>query len=146
MTLRHLNCCRSAQAWLRRRFRGGGRFSRSRRPGNREGQFEMADVVPVIYGAGAIGGLIGAYAQRDGLNVLLADKVPEHVRRMNAEGLHVFGSRGEFTVPVTAVLPEDLPDGLELVLLAVKGQDTAAALDVLAPKLSPTGAIVSLQN
>jgi 2-dehydropantoate 2-reductase len=106
----------------------------------------VANVVPVIFGAGAIGGLIGAYAQRAGLDVLLADKVAEHVNRMNAEGLHVFGSRGEFTVPVTACLPEELPDGLELVLLAVKGQDTDAALDVLAPKLSPTGAIVSLQN
>jgi 2-dehydropantoate 2-reductase len=106
----------------------------------------MTNDAPVIYGAGAIGGLIGAYARREGFDVVLADKVTEHVRRMNANGLHVFGSRGEFTVPVTALLPEELPAGLELVLLAVKGQDTEAALDVIAPKLSESGAIVSLQN
>jgi 2-dehydropantoate 2-reductase len=106
----------------------------------------MTRVVPLIYGAGAIGGLIGAYAQHDGFDVLLADKAADHVNRMNADGLHVFGSRGELTVRVTALLPEELPNDLELVLLAVKGQDTEAALDVLAPKLSPTGAIVSLQN
>lgn len=102
--------------------------------------------IPVIYGAGAIGGLIGAYAVRAGLTVVLADKAAEHVARMNAHGLHVFGSNGEFTVPARAMLPGELPDGLELVMLAVKGQDTEAALAAIAPKLSPSGAVVSLQN
>jgi 2-dehydropantoate 2-reductase len=106
----------------------------------------MGEETSIIYGAGAIGGLIGAYATRAGHDVLLVDKVGEHVARMNARGLHVFGSEGEFTVPVRAATPETLPEGLELVLLAVKGQDTGAALDVIAPKLAPEGAIVSLQN
>ena len=106
----------------------------------------MGAAIPVIYGAGAIGGLIGAYATRAGQDVLLVDKVAEHVARMNERGLRVFGSEGEFTVPVRAATPEALPDGLELVLLAVKGQDTAAALEVIAPRLAPAGAIVSLQN
>jgi 2-dehydropantoate 2-reductase len=101
---------------------------------------------PVIYGAGAIGGLIGAYAQRAGHDVLLVDKAADHVDHMNAHGLHVFGDHGEFTVPVTAALPSDLPSDLDLVLLAVKGQDTDAALDIIAPKLATTGAVVSLQN
>ena len=90
---------------------------------------------PVIYGAGAIGGLIGAYAQRAGFDLLLVDKVADHVEQMNRDGLHVFGSNGEFTVPVNAATPDALPDNLELVLLAVKGQDTEAALDIIAPKL-----------
>jgi 2-dehydropantoate 2-reductase len=106
----------------------------------------MAGKTPVIYGAGAIGGLIGAYAVRAGHDLLLVDKVAEHVAAMNETGLHVYGSEGEFTVPVRAATPDGLPSGLDLVLLAVKGQDTAAALDVIAPKLAPTGAIVSLQN
>ncbi|HEY7034994.1 MAG TPA: 2-dehydropantoate 2-reductase [Thermomicrobiales bacterium] len=101
---------------------------------------------PVIYGAGAIGGLIGAYAQRAGHAVLLVDKAADHVRCMNEHGLHVFGDHGDFTVPVNAALPDDLPGELDLVLLAVKGQDTEAALDVIAPKLAASGAIVSLQN
>jgi 2-dehydropantoate 2-reductase len=101
---------------------------------------------PVIYGAGAIGGLIGAYAQRAGFDLLLVDKVADHVEQMNRDGLHVFGSNGEFKVPVNAATPDALPDNLNLVLLAVKGQDTEAALDIIAPKLSKDGAIVSLQN
>jgi 2-polyprenyl-6-methoxyphenol hydroxylase-like FAD-dependent oxidoreductase len=34
-----------------------------------------------IYGAGAIGGLVGACMARAGKDVLLVDKVPEHVQR-----------------------------------------------------------------
>lgn len=101
---------------------------------------------PVIYGAGAIGGLIGAYTQRAGNDVLLVDKAEDHVAHMNQHGLRVFGNYGDFTVPVTAATPDALPENLDLVLLAVKGQDTDAALDVIVPKLAPSGAIVSLQN
>ncbi len=106
----------------------------------------MPNPKPVIYGAGAIGGLIGAYTQRAGNDVLLVDKAEDHVKHMNQHGLHVFGNHGDFTIPVTAATPDALPGELDLVLLAVKGQDTETALDVIAPKLSPTGAVVSLQN
>jgi 2-dehydropantoate 2-reductase len=106
----------------------------------------MTNPKPVIYGAGAIGGLIGAYTQRAGTDVLLVDKAEDHVHHMNQHGLHVFGNNGDFTVPVIAVTPDALPDNLELVLLAVKGQDTEAALDVIVPNLAPTAVIVSLQN
>jgi 2-dehydropantoate 2-reductase len=107
----------------------------------------MPNPIPVIYGAGAIGGLIGAYTQRAGNDVLLIDKAEDHVHHMNTHGLRVFGNYGDFTVPVTAATPDALPeDNLDLVLLAVKGQDTEPALDVIAPKLAPTGTIVSLQN
>lgn len=106
----------------------------------------MPNPKPVIFGAGAIGGLIGAYTQRAGNDVLLVDKAADHVAHMNAHGLHVFGNYGDFTVPVTAATPDALPNNLDLVLLAVKGQDTETALDVIAPKLAPSGAIVSLQN
>ncbi len=49
-------------------------------------------------------------------------------------------------MPVRAIAPAALGHGLGLVLLAVKSQDTPAALEVLAPRLAADGAIVSLQN
>src|SRR5262245_45292007 len=100
----------------------------------------MPNSTPVIYGAGAIGGLIGAYTQRAGNDVLLVDKAEDHVAHMNQHGLHVFGNYGDFTVPVSAATPDALPDNLGLVFLAVKGQDTDAALDVIVPKLAASGA------
>jgi 2-dehydropantoate 2-reductase len=61
-------------------------------------------------------------------------------------GLTIESREGAVTIPVRAVTPEALGGPLGLVLLAVKSQDTPAALEVLAPRLASEGAIVSLQN
>jgi 2-dehydropantoate 2-reductase len=55
-----------------------------------------------IYGAGAIGGLVGAYMARAGEDVLLVDKVAEHVDAINKDGLRISGFES-FTVPVRRV-------------------------------------------
>jgi 2-dehydropantoate 2-reductase len=47
---------------------------------------------------------------------------------------------------VRAITPAALGRHLDLVLLAVKSQDTPAALEILAPRLAADGTIVSLQN
>src|SRR5499426_1515520 len=99
-----------------------------------------------VYGAGAIGGVTGAALARAGHEVLLVDRADDHVAAMNAHGLTIESREGAVTVPVRAISPGALGPGLELVLLAVKSQDTPAALEVLAPRLAADGAIVSLQN
>jgi 2-dehydropantoate 2-reductase len=99
-----------------------------------------------IYGAGAIGGITGARLAQAGHDVLLVDKADDHVGVMNARGLTIEARGGAVTIPVRAITPGALAAGLELVLLAVKSQDTVAALEVLKPRLAPDGAIVSLQN
>lgn len=98
-----------------------------------------------IYGAGAIGGLIGAYLAQAGEDVRLVDRMAEHVEAMNGHGLRISGA-ADFTVPVRACRPEELPGPLGLTFLAVKSQDTDAALDVLAPLAGAETVIVSLQN
>ncbi|PYM27975.1 MAG: 2-dehydropantoate 2-reductase [Candidatus Rokuibacteriota bacterium] len=99
-----------------------------------------------IYGAGAIGGITGARLAQAGHDVLLIDKAEDHVAAMNARGLTIEAREGSVTIPVRAGTPSALGQHLELVLLAVKSQDTPAALEILAPRLAPDGAIVSLQN
>ena len=98
-----------------------------------------------IYGAGAIGGLVGAYMARAGEDVLLVDKVAEHVDAINKDGLRISGFES-FTVPVRACVPADLRGPLGVTFLAVKSQDTEAALDVLTPLAGPHTVLVSLQN
>ena len=44
-----------------------------------------------IYGAGAIGGLTGACLARAGEDVLMVDKVADHVEAMNRRGLRITG-------------------------------------------------------
>ncbi len=99
-----------------------------------------------VYGAGAIGGVTGATLVQAGHDVLLVDRAVDHVTAMNAHGLTIERGAHSLTVPVRAIAPDALGVGLELVLLAVKSQDTPAALEVLAPRLASGGAIVSLQN
>ena len=99
-----------------------------------------------VFGAGAIGGITGAALARAGHDVVLVDKAADHVAAMNAGGLTVERRDGAETVAVRAITPEKLGPGLGLVLLAVKSQDTPAALEVLAPRLANDGAIVSMQN
>src|SRR5580765_5919432 len=100
----------------------------------------------VVVGAGAIGGTIGARLARVGHEVLLCDADADHVAAVNERGLALEGPVDDFTVRVPAVVPGELPDGLGAVLLAVKSQHTAAALDAIAPRLAPDGFVVSLQN
>jgi hypothetical protein len=99
-----------------------------------------------VYGAGAIGGITGARLAQAGHDVLLVDKAADHVAAMNVGGLTIDSRTGSVTIAVRAITPDGLGTGLELVLLAVKSQDTPAALQVLGSRLAPGGAIVSLQN
>ena len=99
-----------------------------------------------VFGAGAIGGITGAALARAGHDVLLVDKAEDHVAAVNAGGLTVERRDGAYTVAVRAITPDKLGPGLPLVLLAVKSQDTPAALQVLVPRLADQGAIVSMQN
>src|SRR5215831_20335706 len=98
-----------------------------------------------IYGAGAIGGLTGACLARAGEDVLMVDKVGDHVEAMNRRGLRITGA-ADFTARVRACAPADLAGPLGLTFLAVKSQDTDAALDVLAPLAGPDTVVVSMQN
>jgi 2-dehydropantoate 2-reductase len=103
-------------------------------------------VTITVFGAGAIGGITGAALARAGHDVLLVDRAAEHVAAMNAHGLTVERRDGADTVRVRAITPDALGSPLELVLLAVKSQDTPEALAVLTPRLASEGAIVSMQN
>jgi 2-dehydropantoate 2-reductase len=100
----------------------------------------------VIWGAGAIGGTIGAYLARAGKDPLLVDADPAHVSALNAGGIRITGPIDEFAVPVRAVTPDRIKGPLSRVMLAVKGQHSDAASCAIAPLLTTDGAVLSLQN
>lgn len=99
-----------------------------------------------IIGAGAIGGTVGAYMARAGLDVLFVDADADHVAAINRDGLTIRGYDETFTVPAQAVTPDAMPDSLGTVLLAVKAPATQSVLDQIAPRLKDDGFIVSIQN
>ncbi|HUA31617.1 MAG TPA: amidase family protein [Streptosporangiaceae bacterium] len=101
----------------------------------------------VVLGCGAIGGTVAAGLSRDGHDVLVSDADPAVVEAINRRGLRIEGPIENFTAMVPAVLPADLPERLDgPVLLAVKSQHTAAAMDSLAGRVQGDGYVVSLQN
>src|SRR5689334_15732044 len=100
----------------------------------------------VVVGAGAIGGTVGARLARDGHDVLFCDADPEHVAAINRSGLALEGPVEELRVDARAVTPDELPDDLGRVLLAVKAHHTQAAMAAVAPRLADDGFVVSLQN
>jgi 2-dehydropantoate 2-reductase len=103
-------------------------------------------VAYTVFGAGAIGGTVGAYMTRGGESVLFVDKDAEHVQAMRDRGLTIRGFDETFTVHVQATTPEALPDRLGTVLLAVKAPATEDAVRACADRLAADGCVVSLQN
>ena len=99
-----------------------------------------------IWGAGAIGGTIGAFLARSGLSTVLIDRDMAHVAAMAERGLLITGPVASFRAEVEAATPERVPGPLDLVLLAVKSQHTEEATRALKPYLASSGAVVSLQN
>jgi 2-dehydropantoate 2-reductase len=87
----------------------------------------------ILYGAGAIGGTIGASLFEGGRDVVLIAR-GEHGRAIAANGLRFGTPRGGWRVLPIAVVehPRDLTFGPDdVVILSMKGQDTQAALDAL---------------
>lgn len=100
----------------------------------------------LIWGAGAIGGTLGAHLARAGHDITFVDRAQEHVAAMTTAGLRLAGPLAEFSVRVPAFTPDALAGEFEHVVLAVKAQDTEAATRALAEHLSADGYVVSAQN
>jgi 2-dehydropantoate 2-reductase len=99
-----------------------------------------------IVGAGAIGGLAGAYMTRAGHDVTLTHRWVEHVDKMKEDGLFIDGVRGDMTIPVAAVHPSELESPLDMVLIATKSQHAVEAVEQLVPLMTAETAVVSFQN
>ncbi len=105
----------------------------------------MAEPV-LIWGAGAIGGILGAYWARAGVPVQMVDIVPDHARACADTGLHIEGPVEAFIQKVPCVTPDELTGTYARVVLAVKAQATRDAMTQLLPHLATDGFVLSAQN
>jgi ketopantoate reductase PanE/ApbA-like protein len=92
-----------------------------------------ADVRFIIMGAGAIGGVIGARLAQNGHDVTLVAR-GDHLAVIQDRGLCLVSREGEVTLSLPATDDPTTLDigGNDVVILAVKGQDTEFALRALA--------------
>lgn len=100
----------------------------------------------LVWGAGAIGGTLGAYLARAGHDITLVDAATDHVDAINANGLRITGPIAEFTVRLTARPPDGLTGSWDTIILATKAHHTEVATRALLPHLTPTGCVISAQN
>jgi len=101
----------------------------------------------VIYGAGAVGSVIGAHLHRTGHDVTLIAR-GEHLAALQREGLRLDTPEGELTLRIPAVAsPAEVAwTDDTAVLLCVKSQQTADALEELAAVAPASTVVVSCQN
>ena len=101
----------------------------------------------VIYGAGAVGGAIGGRLFEHGYDVVLVARGAHH-DAMASSGLVLESADGQVTlpVPVTRSPAEARVTSDDVVLLTMKTQDTAAALNELSAVVDGPVPVVCVQN
>ncbi|MCL1829829.1 MAG: 2-dehydropantoate 2-reductase [Oscillospiraceae bacterium] len=98
-----------------------------------------------IYGAGALGTILGAYLTRAGLDVTLVTRNTAHVAALNQKGAKIIGET-EMLQPVKAVLPEDMSDCYDVVFLMTKQSENQATAEFIKTKIKDDGVLCTTQN
>lgn len=100
-----------------------------------------------VMGSGGVGGLIGARLAHVGCEVCFIAR-GEHLQAMRSRGLTIENaSQGDIHVPDVQVSDDPAAFGtVDLVLIAVKLRDTAAAAKAVRPLVGAHTAVLSLQN
>jgi 2-dehydropantoate 2-reductase len=99
-----------------------------------------------VWGAGAIGGTLGAAFIRAGHEVAFIDQAADHVAAINAQGVRIDGPIFRDTVKARAFLPGEVDGRFDRIFLAVKAHHTETATQALKPHLAEDGYVVSAQN
>ena len=98
-----------------------------------------------IYGAGSLGTVLGAYLTKNGVPVDLVNRNRAHVDALKKSGAHITGTV-EFTVPVSALLPEEMTGKYDVIFLMTKQLNNREVVSFLKDFLTEDGLVVTLQN
>ncbi|HPT38450.1 MAG TPA: 2-dehydropantoate 2-reductase [Methanothrix sp.] len=101
----------------------------------------------LIYGAGAIGSVLGGFLHKIGRNVTFAGR-GEHFKAISRNGLRITGIWGEHRLPAAEIstLSHQKPQKFPVIFLCVKSKDTESSAIEAASLLDETGIMVSMQN
>ena len=103
----------------------------------------------LVMGAGAIGSVAGGLLAEAGHDVTLVGRAA-HMSAIRAKGLRITGIWGDHVVSglgaFTSVNEISSPVSFDVIFIATKSYDTAAAVRDILPLLAPDSLVVSLQN
>jgi len=103
------------------------------------------DMRVAVMGAGAVGGYFGARLAAAGMEVTFIAR-GEHLKAMRKHGLRIKSIREDLEIRSEFISGPDRTAPVDLVLFAVKSQDTEQAARSLAPVMDEKTAVLSLQN
>ena len=99
-----------------------------------------------VFGAGGIGGYLGARLAQAGDEVVLIARGP-HLAEIQEHGLFVESPTGDFNITpsIATDRPEDV-GAVDTVLLGVKAWDVRAAAEAMRPMIGSATGVLTLQN
>lgn len=98
-----------------------------------------------IYGAGAMGTILGAYVARAGKQIDLINRNKAHIEALKKNGAHVVGTV-DFVQPVRALFPEEITGKYDIIFLMTRQSQNREIVSSLQNFLSETGVICTTQN
>jgi len=98
-----------------------------------------------IYGAGAMGTVLGAYITKAGHKVDLINRNKEHVEALNKDGATIKGTI-DINQKVLAMRPEDMTEEYDIILLMTKQRHNKEIVTFLKDHLKSNGILCTLQN
>ena len=107
------------------------------------------EVKIAVYGAGAMGTILGALLTMGGLqNVELITRNKAHVEGMRKDGATIVceGDNREINVKVNALYPDEMGENYDVIFLMTKQRKNGEIVSMLQEKLSENGVICTTQN
>ena len=98
-----------------------------------------------IYGAGAMGTVLGAYIAKAGVDIDLINRNEKHVAALKEKGAHIIGTV-DFTQKVNALLPSEMSEKYDIILLMTKQRYNGEIVAFLKDYLKEDGALCTCQN
>ena len=98
-----------------------------------------------IYGAGSLGTVMGACLTKNNVPVDLVNRNKAHIDALKTGGARITGTV-EMTVPVSALLPEEMSGTYDVIFLMTKQLNNRETVTLLKDYLADDGVIVTLQN
>jgi len=98
-----------------------------------------------IYGAGAMGTILGAYITKAGYQVDLINRNKEHINALKKNGANIIG-KIEFTQKVDAIFPKEMFKKYDIIFLMTKQRHNVEIVKSLLPYMSKRGVICTMQN
>lgn len=98
-----------------------------------------------IYGAGAMGTVLGAYIVKNGGAVDLVSRNAPHVEALKRQGAHITGTV-DFVQKVPALLPQEMEGVYDVILLMTKQRYNGDICRFLLKYLAADGVVCTLQN